>query len=81
MLDAGELSRRIKLRNISCREVMVAYLDQIERFNPTVNAIVSLRPRAELLAQADHADSEIRSGHRRGWMHGFPHAVKDLAAT
>jgi amidase len=81
MLDADELSRRIKLRNISCREVMVAYLDQIERFNPTVNAMVSLRPRAELLAQADQADSEIRSGHRRGWMHGFPHAVKDLAAT
>ena len=60
---------------------MVAYLDQIERFNPAVNALVSLRPRVELLAEADQADADLQSGHHRGWMHGFPHAVKDLAVT
>ena len=81
VLDADELSGRIKLKDISCREVTVAHLDQIERFNPAVNAIVSMRPRAELLAEADQADSDIQSGHHKGWMHGFPHAVKDLAAT
>ena len=64
---------------VSCREVMTAYLDRIERLNPRFNAIVSLRPREALLAEADAADRDLQDGHYRGWMHGFPHAVKDLA--
>ncbi len=42
-LDAIELSRAIHARQVSCHEVMQAYLAQVERFNPTVNALVSLR--------------------------------------
>ncbi len=41
-LDALPLSAAIRRRELSCREVMQAYLAQIERFNPRVNAIVSL---------------------------------------
>jgi amidase len=72
---AAELSAAIHRRDVSCAEVMTAYLDQIERLNPAVNALVALRPRAELLAAAAAADAESP----RGWMHGFPFAVKDLA--
>lgn len=72
---AAELSAAIRERTVSCVEVMTAYLDHIERINPAVNAIVGLRPRAELLAEAAEKDRETP----RGWMHGFPHAVKDLA--
>ena len=50
-LDAVALSGAIKFRQTSCVEVMRAYLDQIDRMNPRVNAIVSLRPRAALLAR------------------------------
>ena len=42
-----DLSRAIHARKVSCREVMQAYLAQIDRINPRVNAIVSrvdLRP-------------------------------------
>jgi len=60
---------------------MAAFLDHIDRFNPRVNAIVSLQPRDMLLAEAEERDRELARGHRRGWMHGFPHAVKDLAPT
>jgi amidase len=80
-LDAVELSWRIKARQVSCAEVMVAYLDQVERLNPAVNAIVSLQPREALLQQAAERDAQLSRGEYLGWMHGFPHAVKDMAAT
>jgi amidase len=60
---------------------MAAFLDHIDRFNPQVNAIVSLQPRDTLLVEAEERDRELARGQRRGWMHGFPHAVKDLTPT
>jgi ureidomalonase len=66
---------------VSCVDVMAAYLAQIERYNPVLNAIVALRDREELLAEAGQRDGELAAGHSRGWMHGFSHAVKDLAAA
>jgi amidase len=80
-LDACELSERIHNRSISCREVMGAYLEQIHRLNPHVNAIVSLRPPELLLQEAQARDDSLARGQSDGWMHGFPHAVKDLVAT
>jgi amidase len=78
---AVQLSQAIQRREVSCREVMVAYLEQIERLNPKVNAIVSLQPREVLLQQAHERDQQLRRGERMGWMHGFPQAPKDLAST
>jgi len=80
-LDAAALSRAIKAKQFSCLEVMKAYLDQIERLNPLVNAIVSLLPRDDLLEQARTRDAQLARGEYLGWMHGFPHAVKDLEPT
>jgi amidase len=80
-LDAVALSRAIRARRVSCTEVMTTFLDHIERVNPAVNAIVSLRPRDVLLALAGARDAELARGQVRGVLHGFPHAVKDLAAT
>ena len=58
-----------------------AYLDRIDQQNPAVNAIVSLRDRDELLAEAAECDDEIANDVSRGWMHGMPQAIKDLAAA
>nr|WP_178113535.1 amidase [Pseudomonas sp. ANT_H12B] len=80
-MNADALSRAIHARQVSCREVMQAYLAQIERFNPQVNALVSLRPAEELLTEADTCDRQLDQGRSRGWMHGMPQAIKDLAAT
>jgi len=81
MLDAVALADEIKARRISCVEVMNAFLDQIERLNPRVNAVVSMRDRETLLAQAGERDAQLRRGQHLGWMHGFPHAIKDLEPT
>jgi len=80
-LDARALSTAIKSKQVSCVEVMNGYLDQIERLNPRVNAIVSLQPREVLIEQAKNRDAQLARGEHLGWMHGFPHAVKDLEST
>jgi amidase len=81
LLDAVRLSAAIHGRRISCVELMDAYLDQIERLNPTFNAIVALRDRGRLQAEARARDDQLGRGERMGPLHGFPLAVKDLQAT
>ena len=78
-LTALELSAAIADRRVSCRETMAAYLSRIDQLNPRFNAIVSMTDPDLLLKQAEEADQELTAGNYRGWMHGMPHAVKDLA--
>lgn len=77
--DASTLSRRIHAREISCREVMQAFLARIHALNPTFNALVNLAPDERLLAEADACDRELAGGMSRGWLHGIPVAIKDAA--
>ena len=76
-LSASDLSRLIAARKVAPSEVMAASLDRIAAVNPAVNAVVSQRPRHDLMAQARKADD----AEPRGWLHGIPMAVKDLCAT
>src|SRR3979490_2417372 len=81
MMNASSLATAIHARDASCVEVMTAYLDQIEKLNGKVNAIVALQERGDLIAQARERDSQLARGESMGPMHGFPHAVKDLQAV
>ena len=78
-LTARALSRAIHAREISCREVMQAYLSRIDGLNPVYNALVSLQDPESLLQQADSRDAQLARGQSMGWMHGMPQAIKDLA--
>jgi amidase len=80
-LDAHTLSQAIHARALSCRELMSATLSRIHRLNPTLNAIVNLAPDDQLLAQADACDAELAQGRSRGWLHGLPQAIKDIASA
>ena len=77
--DADQLSQRIHAREVSCREVMQAYLARIHAVNPAYNAIVSLQPDEQLLTAADARDAQLARGESMGWMHGMPQAIKDMA--
>ena len=77
---ARDLATAIRTRELSAREVMQAHLDQIERFNAEVNAIVSLDVDAALSA-ADKADRQVASGQPIGALHGLPMAHKDTHLT
>ena len=77
-LDARQLAASIRERSVSCVEVMRATLEQVELVNPRVNAIIALREREPLLAEARACDEELARGELRGPLHGFPQAIKDL---
>src|ERR1700757_686890 len=78
MMDAVALAGAIASRQVSCIEVMTAYLDQIGRVQPKVKAIVALRDRDVLLDAARERVAQLARGEPIGPLHGFPHAVKDL---
>jgi amidase len=73
---AAALSELIHAREVSCREVMTAFLDRIDARNPDLNAIVSRRDRDVLMREAAERDEELVAGESRGWMHGIPQAIK-----
>jgi amidase len=77
-VDARDLARQIRGRQVSCREVMSAYLAQINRLNPRLNAIVTRLDDDRCLALADAADRAIARREPTGPLHGLPTAFKDL---
>jgi amidase len=79
-MTATELAHRIRARELSAREVMDAHLAQIDRVNPTVNAIVTLLPE-QAMEQARAADEALARGEEVGPLHGLPIAHKDLVPT
>lgn len=74
-MNAHAVSDALKAGTLSAVDLMAATLDRITAENGAVNAIVSLRDRDVLLAEAALADAAPR----KGWLHGIPVAVKDLA--
>ena len=78
-MGAVALSQAIHRREISAAEAMRASLDAIARHNGWANAVVALRPEDDLMREAAAADAELAAGRSRGWLHGMPFAVKDLA--
>ena len=80
-LSAVDLTARLKRRAVSCREVVAAFLDRIDQLNPVYNAIVSLRPRDEILADAEAADCASPEARAAQPLFGLPIAIKDLAIT
>lgn len=80
-MNAVDLRAAIHSRQVSCREVMEAYLARIAKVNPTYNAIISMKDPDVFLAEADAADATLRRGDAIGPLHGFPQAPKDATAT
>jgi amidase len=80
-MPARQIAELIRQKKLSSREVMQAHLKQISRVNPKVNAIVTLVPEDQLMAQAATADEDLAKGNWRGALHGMPVGVKDLHET
>ena len=77
---AVELAGLIRDGELSARELLEVHLDQIERINPQVNAIVTLTDELAM-SQASAADESQARGEPLGPLHGLPVAHKDLVAT
>ncbi len=74
---ARKLAQMIRARKVSATEVARAFIAQIERVNPKVNAIVTFLPEQALKA----AKGLDRSKGKGGPLAGLPIAYKDLVAT
>ncbi len=77
-LSLADLRKTLDAGGLSAEEVMEAYLGRIERLNPQINALVSLRSREALRAEARAKDAERKHGRSLGVLHGVPVAIKDL---
>ena len=82
---AYEIAAALRDGEVSCRDVMQAFLERIEALNPRHNAIVSLRDGDQLLREADRCDLElVRSGGDDAppsFLFGLPQAIKDVVPT
>ena len=79
-MSASEMARLIRAKKLSAREALAAHLEQINRVNPKVNAIVTLVPELAAAAAAKADEMQAR-GETLGALHGLPVAHKDLMET
>ncbi|MGV0958999.1 MAG: amidase [Limnohabitans sp.] len=78
--SAVALRRQIGEKKISPLELMRACIDQIEKYNPAVNAICAT-DYERALASAREAENQVMRGDALPALHGLPLGVKDLQAT
>lgn len=77
---ARDLAADLRDREISARELLEAHLQQLDRVNPAVNAVVSLDVEGARRAAAE-ADRRCAAGEPLGPLHGLPISFKDTHAT
>lgn len=79
-MNVGQLASAIRERQVSTREVLEAHIAQIEAYNPTLNAIVTLDIEGAR-RKAREADEALAHGELWGPLHGVPFTLKDCHST
>jgi Asp-tRNA(Asn)/Glu-tRNA(Gln) amidotransferase A subunit family amidase len=74
-----EIASLIRVGSVSPVEVAQSHLAQIEKLNPSLNAIVTVSP--DLLEKARQAEAAIQRGDDLGPLHGVPVTIKDTIET
>ena len=78
--SASELRRRIAGKDLSPLELLDAYIAQIERTNPKINAF-TVTCFDEARAAAKAVEARIMAGEEVGLLAGLPLAIKDMSLT
>src|SRR5262245_22900372 len=74
-LPAWQMAAGVRDRTISAVDLLEAHLDRIKRWNPKLNAFVTVdKQRARLEAKV--ADDAVRDGRPLGPLHGVPITIK-----
>jgi amidase len=75
-MAAGDLARLIRAKEISSVELTRYFIDRIERYDETINAVV-VRDFDRALSAAACADEALMRGELFGRLHGLPMTVKE----
>lgn len=78
-LSITEALQKLQSREISATELTRAHLDRIDKYNPELNAYITVT-RERAMADAAAADERIKNGNAR-LLDGIPIGMKDLFAT
>src|SRR4051794_13414953 len=76
----AHLAHLLKTRQVTSVELTRMYVGRLNRFNPTLNFVVTMTDDLGL-RQAQEADREIAAGRYRGPLHGIPWGCKDIIAV
>jgi amidase len=77
---ATKIAQVIRSREISCEELIRAYIERVEEVNPRLNAVVQLcADRA--MEEACDADQALARNELKGPLHGVPITIKDNLDT
>jgi len=79
-LSATATASAIRAKEVSSVEVVQAYLERIDRLDPTLKAYITVC-RGEALAAAERLDNDLARGGTAGPLAGVPIAVKDQYQT
>ena len=79
--NAVDLQQLLDESKITSAQVVEAYLAQIDRYEPALNALISPAPRDKVLGIARARDEERQKGQIRGPFHGIPIILKDSFVT
>ncbi|MEO1190639.1 MAG: amidase [Pseudomonadota bacterium] len=74
--SATELAAAIKAKEIGCLELLEACLARVERFNPSLNAVIWQDPE-QARARAREADAALARGEDWGPLMGLPTTIKE----
>ncbi|MCX7152591.1 MAG: Asp-tRNA(Asn)/Glu-tRNA(Gln) amidotransferase subunit GatA [Proteobacteria bacterium] len=75
-----QLSAALAAKKVSAVELATLFLDRVEKFNPALNAFVTL-DRDKTLAQARTADERLKAGNGTAPLTGIPLGHKDIFCT
>lgn len=75
--SAQEILSLIHSGKLSSKSVLLAFLEQIEKYQPKINAITDLKERELLIQEAEQKDHMLKNGEIMGPLHGLPMTVKD----
>jgi aspartyl-tRNA(Asn)/glutamyl-tRNA(Gln) amidotransferase subunit A len=78
LLSLKQLSERIRCGEISPVDLIEACLDRIKKFNPKLNAFITVIDEQTLYNQSQIAEKEIKHGKYSSPLHGIPFSIKDI---
>ena len=78
LFSIRQLSEKIKTNDISPVDLIEFCFDRIRKFNPLLNAFITIIDEEDAYNNARIAEREISQGNYRGPLHGIPFSIKDI---